>query len=217
MKSRIGQLSQAFRRPTHAWARVATRWPNALPIVYVATLTATSLAMKAASPVAAVFSPHDDQLFLRLAEAIKSGHWLGEYDSLTLAKSAGYPVFLATASAMHIPVRLGEHLVYLLGSGLAAVALGSLAQRRWVAYLAYTVLALNPVVFDGLLSRLLRDNLYVGLSLFTFASFAYVFLVFKRSSPRRRIETVATAAAGSTGGLFVLTREEAIWLVPSLG
>ncbi len=38
---------------------------------------------------------HDDLLFIRLAQNLAQGQWLGPYDNLTLSKGPFYPLWIA--------------------------------------------------------------------------------------------------------------------------
>src|SRR5262245_24907998 len=63
----------------------------------------------AAQPLTAVAGAwHDDRLFVWLAERIVHGEWLGDYSNLTLAKGCGYPLFIAGAFRLGIPLPMAE-------------------------------------------------------------------------------------------------------------
>ena len=55
---------------------------------------------------------HDDKLFARLAAHVLNGEWLGPYDQFTLAKGPMFPVFLAGAFWIGLPLILTQQLVY---------------------------------------------------------------------------------------------------------
>ena len=78
-------------------------------------LAATKLAPVAALPVQALSNAHyDDALFVRLAVQLSSGHWLGPYDQFKLLKGPMFPIFISLCHAVALPLKLGEHLVYIL-------------------------------------------------------------------------------------------------------
>ena len=78
-------------------------------------LAATKLALVAALPVQALSSArYDDALFVRLAVQLSSGHWLGPYDQLKLLKGPMFPIFISLCHAVGLPLKLGEHLIYIL-------------------------------------------------------------------------------------------------------
>src|SRR3712207_5296471 len=127
MRTSIGRLGRVPRAVTVALA-----------------IAVTSVVLTASSPVAAMFVMHDDELYLSIAESLRSRDWLGPYHALTLAKVPGYSMFLAVTSLLHIPVRLAEHAVYLAGSGLMALVLYRLTANRAAGYVMFAVAALNP-------------------------------------------------------------------------
>src|SRR5688500_11594314 len=85
----------------------------ALPAAGAAIVVA-SLAVRMAFPIQAFGAAgHDDLLFVRLAENLRKGDWLGGYDSLTLAKGAAFPMFMALNSLTPLPLKFTEHAAYL--------------------------------------------------------------------------------------------------------
>lgn len=165
-----------------------------------------------------VFAPYDDGLFLRLADSLRSGAWLGPYDGLTLAKGPAYPIFLASTSTAQLPLKPVEHAIYLGGAALCALVTYRLAQRRWLALVVFAVLAMNPVMWSANLARIIRDGFYTGLSLIVIAAVAWLLLV---EMQRRRVAPMAAGAGaavlvGAAIGLYWLTRQEGVWLIPAL-
>lgn len=167
----------------------------------------TSMWLRAAYPTLGIWGSHDDALFVRLARA---GRWLGGYDSLTLAKGAFFPIFLALNKVCGFPLKLLEHALYLLASLLAAHAIARVMERRFLFLPAFTVLALSPLpwMIEGG-SRVTREPLYQTLSL-ALVALAVLYFLAGRTRPRLGI------GLGLVGGCYWLTREEGIWLMPAL-
>ena len=91
-------------RRSKAFSMISRRL--SIPIFYL-VVAAASFALRHAIPVQAEAGAiHDDALFVRLATHVAAGDWLGPYDQLTLAKGAGYPVFIALAWLAGIPLKL---------------------------------------------------------------------------------------------------------------
>ena len=65
---------------------------------------------------------YDDALFTRSAGQLIQGNWLGPYDMLTLSKGPTYPLFIAGAYELHIPLKLAEHGLHLFAAGMLAWA-----------------------------------------------------------------------------------------------
>jgi hypothetical protein len=93
---------------------------------------------------------YDDQLFVRHASFISDGAWLGPFDQLTLAKGPAYPVFLAVVRRLGLPTALAYQVLALAAAGTLAYLIARLIGSRCVAAVAFSALALNPVLF-GLL------------------------------------------------------------------
>ncbi len=161
-------------------------------------------------------APFDDRLFARLANSLRDGQWLGAYDKLTLVKGPGYPAFMALTSYVGIPLRLAEQAVYLLGCWLVSRAVCGLSDRRSLGTVTFAVAALNPVLWGGSLARIVREDLYVGLTVVVLGLAMLTFLT--RSRPQVRTpQLVSGVFLGLAFGWLWLTREEGMWLVPSLG
>jgi hypothetical protein len=178
-------------------------------------LTAAKLWLAAALPVRAIGGAiHDDALFLRLAEHILQGRWLGPYDQITLAKGPAFSIWIALVFQAGLPLFLAQQLAY-----AGACALVILALRPWLAgpgaaFGSYAILLLNPMSFDGnSLARILRQPLYATLALVVFA--ALISLYHQRAAGWRR-QFPRAGLGGLAFGCFWLTREESIWLVPGV-
>ena len=92
----------------------------------------------------ATYTPHDDYLFIKLAQHILSGAWLGPYDQVTLVKGPVYPLFIAVAHHTGMPLLLVQHLVHSGFCVLAIVAVRPLLKGRWVFMAIFFLLLLNP-------------------------------------------------------------------------
>ncbi len=178
-----------------------------------AAIAAISLWLRLGFPVMALGGAGaDDALFVRQAAFLAQGRWLGPYDNLTLAKGPVYPMFIAASSFLAAPLKLTEHLVYLAVAALVAVYVARQAGRRWLGLALFTLLALNPVFWDPLLARVIREGLYVSLSLAVVG--LAVLATFDRGGGVRR--ALQGVALGLVAGAFWLTREEGLWIVPAL-
>ncbi len=159
------------------------------------------------------YAAHDDVLFLRLASHLLHGEWLGPYDQLTLAKGPMYSFWIAALALLHVPLYFANHLLYAAACALlvqaCAPALPSLAAR----FAGYTLLLWNPMSYDASsLGRVLRQHLYSPEVLLIFAGL--IALHYRRDLPARRLAPWAILL-GLAGAAFYLTREEAVWIVPS--
>ncbi|AOS44954.1 hypothetical protein Verru16b_02023 [Lacunisphaera limnophila] len=180
------------------------------------TLTAVKLWLTGGQTVYAIGPAiHDDKLFVGLAGHLLDGNWLGPYNQFTLAKGPMFPLFLALVFWTGLPLLLAQHLLYAGACAAATRALTPWLRSGSIAFLLYSVLLLNPMSYDaGNLSRLMRQNIYAPLALLVFAGLVTLFAR-RRESWRR--QALPAASAGLALGLFWLTREESVWLLPAVG
>jgi hypothetical protein len=189
--------------------------PFAASFVVVA---AFSLWLRSGFPVqAAGYAQHDDLLFIRLALSLGSGRWLGAYDNLTLAKGMIYPLFISLSFLSGLPLKISEHLVYMAAAGALSAIVVKLARSRLLALLLFAGLSLNPVLWYGSLARVIREGLYIGLGLGIIALLASLIALALSSVRSRREKTLVLGVLlGCVLGAFWMTREEGLWIVPSL-
>lgn len=151
----------------------------------------------------------DDALYMRLAASAARGEWLGPYDESTLSKGPFFPLFVAAAFRAGVPLFSAERTLYVVACALFVLAVASIVRAKWVRFLLFALLVANPVV----VTRAVREGIYPALTLLVLAGGVGV-LFWLPSSDRR-----AAAWAGLCGlslGALWLTREEGIWIVPSL-
>ncbi len=190
-----------LRVPPWAWVALA--------------LTAFKLWLTAGQTLIAIGGAgHDDVLFLNLARSLLHGQWLGPYNSLTLAKGPFYPMWVALAFVLGIPLLQSQQLAYTAACALTVRAAAPALRRGWARLGLYTLLLWNPMSFDANeMARVLREEIYPPLTLMLFA--CMIALYYRRTLPWRRLAPWA-AALGLTWAAFYLTKEEGIWIVPSL-
>jgi hypothetical protein len=190
-------------------------WPAVLALAFIG-----SLALRLAFPVYAIGSgAYDDMLFVRLAEQLRAGQWLGAYDNLTLAKGAAYSGFVALNHLLGLPLKISEHVVYLLAALYFSCVVGSQFASRAMGAVLFTLLAFNPVFWAPEIGgRVVRENLYISLTLFVVALGVRVFVA-PHAGPigqELREKRWHLAALGVTGAVFWLTREEGAWIAPAV-
>jgi hypothetical protein len=113
----------------------AVSWP------IVALVCAISVWIRLAFPIYAIgSSPHDDQLFLELADDMVRGNWLGQYDNLTHAKGAAFSAFVAVNYLLGLPLKLSEFILYLLCSLYLSIQLGARLRSRKAGTMVFVLL-----------------------------------------------------------------------------
>jgi len=193
------------QRPTlHFWF-----WAGVL-------LTAIKLWLTRGQPVYAIGpAAHDDRLFLLMAESISKGEWLGAYTQMTLAKGPFYSIWVAVLYWIGIPLGLGVQMAYAAACALLARACRPAIRSGFALFALYTFLLWNPMSFEGpTLCRIIRQQIYTPLEL---AVFAGLVALYCRRQEKTRRQLPWAALLGLAFGCFWLTREESIWLVPSVG
>jgi len=164
---------------------------------------------------------YDDQLFTRSAGHLLEGDWLGPYDMMTLSKGPTYPLFIAGAYQLNVPLKLAEHGLHLMAAGMLAWAVWRIFRLRTAALAAYVVVALNPAYLGSAASRVTREVIYGSLSLILLSG-VLVFLTYVPALVRRgllRAVPVGVAAGLAIGAVlaaYYLCREERSWLAPAL-
>lgn len=182
-----------------------------------------SLWLRQAFPISAIGQAvHDDLLFVRFAASIGQGDWLGAYGNMTHAKGVLYSIFLLLNHATGLPLKITEHLVYLLSALYFSSTLGTCFRSRWVVLLTFGLLAFIPSAWAPLLGgRVVREGLYVSLTLLLLALALRCFVLPAEGSHSMRAEIGAKwrslVLLGLMAGMFWLTREEGVWLVPAVG
>jgi hypothetical protein len=178
-------------------------------------LTAYKLWLTRGQPVYAIaLAAHDDRLFLLMAESIVRGDWLGAYSQMTLAKGPFYPLTIAFFYWIGLPLGLGVQLVYAGACALFTFACRP-AIRSGLALLAiYSLLLWNPMSYEApTMGRIIRQQVYTPLGI---AIFAGLVALYCRRQEGLRCQLPWAIVLGLSCGCFWLTREESVWMVPSV-
>lgn len=164
--------------------------------------------------IAASISMYDDRLFLYLAKTLLEGQWLGPYNNLILAKGPFYPIWIALTFLSGIPLLLAQHVLYIAACSLFVFAVRPVLVRPAMLVFVYAVLLFNPMSYDTMvMNRVMRESIYPALTLLVLA-FAAGFI----NRYDRPLKSLAFWSAGTGLALaaFWLTREEGVWLMPSV-
>lgn len=155
---------------------------------------------------------HDDQLFVDLAEQLRNGHWLGTYSQFTLMKGPMYSIFMALTHWLGVPLFTAQQLLYIAACAVMVRALRPLCPGKTLRFALYAVLLFNPVTYESLVhGRVLRQDILPGLVLLIVAGFV---ALYSRSRDTLLRLVPWAVLTGVALGMFWLTREEGVWLVP---
>lgn len=194
----------------------AKKFAVAFIIVFASSL---SLWLRSSVPAFAIADAvHDDQLFVRLAYHMIHREWLGEYNNLTHAKGLFYSIFIALSYVLGMPLKLAEQVFYLGAAGLFSWVMSRLTRRSDVGILLYVVLAFNPIFLNPSLARVIREGIYISLSLLVVATTVGAFLLQDGRIAERPLKGRVgwLIGLGCTFSAFWLTREEGVWILPAL-
>lgn len=159
-------------------------------------------------------TPHDELLFLRLAENLIRGEWLGSYDNKTLAKGMFYPAWIAFCFFIGVSVIFAQQILYVVGSAIFTIAIRPLIKSQISLLFIFTFILFNPISFSiQPFGTLLREGIYASLCLIILASSIGFYL---RRKAKFRISVPWILLLGLSVGSFWLTREESIWIAPFL-
>ncbi|HEX9758710.1 MAG TPA: hypothetical protein VGB26_13085 [Nitrospiria bacterium] len=156
----------------------------------------------------------DDLLFIYLANSLSEGDWLGPYTTYTLAKGPFYPAWIAATHLLGIPLLLGQHLLYIGACALFILAIRPVVPNPKALCLIFFLLIFNPISYtDEVMTRVIREGIYPALTLMVFAFCIGVLLRHDRSL---KILSIWFMGLGVSLSVFWLTREEGVWIIPSL-
>lgn len=178
-------------------------------------LTITKLWLVSGQSIAAIgFAGHDDRLFLNLASELLHGRWLGPYNNLTLAKGPFYPLWIAATFMLGVPLLLSQHLLYIAACTIFVIALRPLLPRPTILLLIYAILLFNPISYtDGVMTRVIREGIYPSLTILIVAGATG--LLARHDRPLKILLFWSSGIGFALSALW-LTREEGIWIVPSM-
>lgn len=157
---------------------------------------------------------HDDWIMVHLAETLRNGQWLGEYNDLTLTKGMFFPLYLAVCNFFHLSYLNVTALCYTVSCMLFVYGLRPLLKKARAMGLLYLALLWNPVSYSvQAFQRVYRNSISYIQVLLIFGGFLALYL--RRKEPlKKQVLWVLTAAFGTVS--FFYTREDAIWVMPFL-
>lgn len=157
---------------------------------------------------------HDDWIMVHMADALRGGQWLGEYNDLTLTKGMFFPLYLAVLNFLHLSYLSVSALLYTVSCMVFVYALRPLLKKYWACFTLYLVLLWNPVSYSvQAFQRVYRNSISYIQVLLIFGGLLALWL--RRKEPvKKQILWLLTAAAGMV--TFFYTREDAIWVEPFL-
>jgi hypothetical protein len=160
-------------------------------------------------------SSHDDYLYLERAYYLIHGEWLGPFHELTLIKGIFYPLWIAAANAAsRHQLFLSQHILYILSCYLFATAIRPLVKRPATLFIIFAIILFNPMSYaDDITARALREGIYPALTILVLGG-AIGWMV-RCDRPLRNM-FLWSMILGMTLSAFWLTREEGVWIIPTI-
>lgn len=157
---------------------------------------------------------HDDWIMVHMADALRGGRWLGEYNDLTLTKGMFFPFYLAVLNFLHLSYLSVSAFLYTVSCMIFVYALRPLLKKYRACLTLYLVLLWNPVSYSvQAFQRVYRNSISYIQVLLIFGGLLALWL--RRKEPvKKQLLWLLTAAIGMV--TFFYTREDAIWVEPFL-
>jgi hypothetical protein len=164
--------------------------------------------------VASGGAAYDDALFVKLADNILRGGWLGPYNELTLSKGPFLSVWIAAWSELKLPLVLSQSLLYAAAGWVFVVVLRPQVKHPWRLFIMFAAFLFNPLLYNLENLRVAREGLSAPLTVLVMA-FAAGWLASQRRSGLR--PWLWSGALGGALAAYWMTREEGLELAPALG
>ncbi|HEC12408.1 MAG TPA: hypothetical protein ENI80_04020 [Acidiferrobacteraceae bacterium] len=159
-------------------------------------------------------SPMDDLYFVRSAHELLLGNWLGSYTQYTLMSGPVYSMWIALCYLLAVPLHAAQQLLYAGACLTAVMALYPVAGRKAWLILVFAYLLFEPFTYDYSSSAgVFRLGIYPALTVLVIACAIglYTRIVDRQGKPLRWAVGLGVALAA-----FWYTREEGMWIVPTL-
>ena len=155
---------------------------------------------------------YDDELMVKYTSTILQGEYLGDFNFLTYAKVAGFPIFLAISYITGIPYSLFLILTYIIAIIVFIFAIKKIISNKYFLFFSYILLLFSPVMFHIENSqKIYRGGAIVVFSLLTVSAFIGLYL-----NRKENIKSILKWSLLSAFSLcfFYFLKEDSIWLVP---
>lgn len=153
---------------------------------------------------------YDDAWFWHRAASIASGHWMGDYDSMTLMKGAGYPLFLAMVHLSSLSVMTAQALLYCGACLLFGAGVQRMSGRPWLSLSIVLAIQWHPSAYAW--TRVLRD--YIGAAQLLLALGCLLLFLFAANARSRGWRWAVVA--GLAFSWLWSTREDGVWILPGV-
>lgn len=189
-------------------------WKKNWFIICILIFTIIRLVLTASIPITGFPSQvYDDDLMVKMAESIRSGNWLGEYDSNTLVKGPFFPFLLALINYIGLSYINVMNIIYIMACAYFIYTIKNLFKSKISLLIIYILLIFNPVSYASwTLQRVYRNGITLAQVLFIIGSMYTLYERRNQKSIKGLI--VFPIIAGLALSSLWLTREDGIWILP---
>lgn len=154
----------------------------------------------------------DDFLLVQYAVNMLTGNWLGNFESLTFAKSASFPAVVALGYLCGIPYSAGLIVSYVFAVALLCIALFRLIPDRRFTVLTYLFLLYSPVMFHEENTQKLYRGGYI--IVFSLISIAAVIGIYSNIVQKETTLLKWSLCSAVSLPVFWFMKEDSIWILP---
>ena len=155
---------------------------------------------------------YDDRMLFENAYDLLSGVWMGSYNTDTLAKGIGYPLFLVLAKKLCLPYSMLLALLQAVGAWLFVRALSVRWKNPYGQTLLYLLLLFSPISLTQLVTqRLYRMAIVPGMVLVVFSGM--IGLTLRKELPLKK-QLPWAFLTGLALAFFWQIREDSVWILP---
>ena len=183
-------------------------------IICILVFTIIRIVLTTNIPITAFPSQvYDDNLMVKMAESIRSGNWLGEYNSNTLVKGPFFPFLLALINYLGLSYINIMNIIYVIACAYFIYTIKNLFKAKVSLLIIYIILIFNPVSYASwTLQRVYRNGITLAQVLFIIGS---MYALYERRN-QKSIKNIIIfpIIAGLALSSMWLTREDGIWILP---
>lgn len=156
----------------------------------------------------------DDYLYIVYAKNLLAGHWLGPFNSLTLAKSISFSLFLAINYILGIPYSLALILYYLFSVAILAYSIYKVSQKKVLSYILFIFLLYSPIMLhQENIQKIYRGGVLISSAILVIGTFIGLYASTSGRERKRKIIFWSILSSISLSFFYYL-KEDSIWLMP---
>ena len=154
----------------------------------------------------------DDHWFVKAADSLLRGEWLGTYDQYALCKGCAGPMVLSLSAMLGISFPAMESLLYVLGCGFFVIVLSRIVRNGPFLLAVFGALLFNPLSFSFLtMQRVYRNGMAAWQVPIVFGC---LFMAYRQARKKEPGTVSWQLISGFSLWAFLNTREDGVWIGP---